>query len=100
MRKFLLIIAMVSLLFMMTACNQSQEPTEEELAQQQIIELALADLGESGEATLEWLFSEVVPWIDYDCVYYKMTVNGKSYLVATQENSDEIHFVDVIEEID
>lgn len=64
-----------------------------------IIEYALADIDETGNATLYFVSIETFPHLDWDCATYIMTVNGKMYVVGVQERGDEVHFVDVTDEL-
>ena len=96
MKKFLLTIIIAVLAVPLPACSSEEEVSSKE---QTIIEYALADLDEEGEATLELVSIKSVPWLDWDCADYILSVNGKSYRVNVQEKGDEVHFVDVIEEI-
>lgn len=96
MKKFLLTIIIAALAVLLPACSSEVEVSKKE---QTIIEYALADLDEEGEATLELVSIKSVPWLDWYCADYILTVNGKSYRVGVQEKGDEVHFVDVIEDI-
>ena len=96
MKKVLLIIIVVLLAVVLFACSKEPEVSAKG---QTIIEYALGAIDETGNETLEFLYIESVPYLDWDCAYYILTVNGKSYYVDVYEKGDEIHYVDVIKEI-
>ncbi len=77
---------------------EKREP-EVDSKTQKIIEYALADIDAEGYATLYFVGIKEVPWSDYDEATYILTVNGKMYTVGVQEKGDEVHFVDVIDEL-
>lgn len=77
------------------ACNAAPNNSKEQL----IIEYALADLCTEGDATIELVSIEQVPWLDYDCTTYILKVNGKRYEVSVQEKEGYVHYVDVIKQM-
>ena len=105
MKKFLLLIAMTSMLFLFTACGQPKEPTEEELAEQQIIELALWDIRDEVDAdnierlALRYIISERVEWRDCDEVCYILTVDDRVFTVSVLQDGYKILGVDVLDEL-
>lgn len=96
MKKLLLTIITAVIAILLPACGSEPEVSQKE---QTIIEYALADIDETGDATLEFIRTESVPWLDCECSDYILTVNGNSYLVGVHEKDGVVHFVDVIEEI-
>ena len=89
----LIVIIIITCSLIFTACNTTDNHD------QTIIDLALADINETGDATLEHISTEQVQWLDYDCAMYILTVNGKRYEVSVQEKDGYVHYADVINEV-
>ena len=87
MRKLILILLIVAIAVMFTACDKPQEqPTFE----QRVIEDACNELNVSTQgATLTLVSSEYVAWLDCDVNNYILTLaNGSQWLVGARENAD------------
>lgn len=99
MKRFLLTVIIATIALLLPACSSNEPQAAVNPKTQTIIEYALADIDETGDATLYFVGIEEVPWSDYDEATYIMTVNGRMYTVGVQERGDEVHFVDVIDEL-
>lgn len=87
MRKLILIILIVAIAVMFTACDKPQEqPTFE----QRVIESACNELNvDTQGATLTLVSSEYVAWLECDVYNYIITLaDGSQWLVGARENSD------------
>lgn len=87
MRKLGLIILIVVIAVLFTACDKPQEqPTFE----QRVIEDACKELNVSTQgATLTLVSSEYVPWLECDVNNYILTLaDGSQWLVGARENAD------------
>jgi hypothetical protein len=87
MRKLVLIILIVAIAVMFTAC---QKPQEQPTFEQRVIEDACKELNVDAQgATLTLVLSEYVPWLDCECYNYILTLaDGTQWLVGARENAD------------
>ena len=85
MRKLILILLIVAIAVMFTACDKAQEqPTFE----QRVIEDACKELNVDAQgATLTLVFSEYVAWLDCEVNNYILTLaDGSRWFVGAREN--------------
>lgn len=87
MRKLILIILIVAIAVMFTAC---QKPQEQPTFEQRVIEDACKELNVSTQgATLTLVSSEYVAWLDCEVNNYILTLaDGSRWLVGARENAD------------
>lgn len=87
MRKLILILLIVAIAVMFTACDKPQEqPTFE----QRVIEYACKEMGWNTQgASIELVSSEYVAWLDCYTYNYILTLaDGTRWLVGARENAD------------
>ena len=87
MKKIILILVIVAIAVMFTACQKTQEqPTFE----QRVIESACNELNVNTQgATLTLVSSEYVAWLECDVNNYILTLaDGSQWLVGARENAD------------
>lgn len=97
MRKLILILLIVAIAVMFTACqNHQEQPTFE----QRVIEDACNELDVDAQgATLTLVSSEYVPWLDCEVNNYILTLaDGSQWRVGARENADGF-YCDVESEI-
>ena len=97
MRKLVLIILIVAIAAMFTACQKNQEqPTFE----QRVLEDACNELNvDTQGATLTLVSSEYVAWLDCEVNNYILTLaDGSQWLVGARENADGF-YCDVEEQL-
>lgn len=97
MKKIILILVIVAIAMMFTACDKPQEqPTFE----QRVIENACNELNADTQgATLTLVSSEYVTWLDCEVNNYILTLaDGTQWLVGARENADGF-YCDVESEI-
>lgn len=97
MRKLILILLIVAIAVMFTACDGNEEqPTFE----QRVIEDACKELNvDTQGATLTLVSSEYVAWLECDVNNYILTLaDGSQWLVGARENADGF-YCDVESEI-
>lgn len=87
MRKLILIILIVAIAVMFTAC---QKPQEQPTFEQRVIEDACNELNvDTQGATLTLVSTEYVPWLDCEVNNYILTLaDGSKWLVGARENED------------
>lgn len=87
MRKLVLILLIVAIAVMFTAC---QKPQEQPTFEQRVIEDACKELNVSTQgATLTLVSSEYVAWLDCEVNNYILTLaDGSQWLVGAGENED------------
>lgn len=56
---------------------------------------AISQIGANGYAQIELVSKDEIAWSDWDYYEYKLTLNGKEYLVGVQRNETTVHLVDV-----
>ena len=97
MRKLILILLIVAIAVMFTAC---QKPQEQPTFEQRVIEDACKELNVSTQgATLTLVSSEYVAWLDCEVNNYILTLaDGSRWLVGARENADGF-YCDVESEI-
>lgn len=97
---FMVVIALLGLIFGARAFAKQQSDKQEKQAQSEIIERACYELDEPSDgAEIELLMTEDIPWSAYRSYSYVLTCNGRRYLVGVLRNGEEIHYVDVEEDI-
>ena len=85
MKKLTLILLIVAIAVMFTAC---QKPQEQPTFEQRVIEDACKELNRNTQgATLTLVLSEYVPWLDCECHNY-ILADGSQWLVGARENAD------------
>ena len=87
MKKIILILVIVAIAMMFTACDKPQEqPTFE----QRVIESACNELDvDTSGATLTLVSSEYVAWLECDVNNYILTLaDGTQWRVGARENAD------------
>ena len=97
MKKFILMLVIVALAVMFTACDQPQEqPTFE----QRVIDAACKELNvDTQGATLTLVLTEYVAWLECDVNNYILTLaDGSQWLVGARENADGF-YCDVEEQL-
>ena len=87
MRKLVLIILIVAIAVMFTAC---QKPQEQPTFEQRVVEDACNELNvDTQGATLTLVSSEYVAWLECDVNNYILTLaDGTQWLVGARENAD------------
>ena len=97
MRKLILIILIVAIAVMFTAC---QKPQEQPTFEQRVIEDACKELNVNTQgATLTLVSTEYVAWLDCEVNNYILTLaDGSRWLVGARENADGF-YCDVESEI-
>lgn len=87
MRRLTLIILIVAIAVMFTAC---QKPQEQPTFEQKVIDAACKELNVDAQgATLTLVLSEYVAWLDCECHNYILTLaDGSRWLVGARENAD------------
>ena len=97
MRKLILILLIVAIAVMFTAC---QKPQEQPTFEQRVIEDACKELNVSTQgATLTLVSSEYVAWLDCEVNNYILTLaDGSQWLVGARESEDGF-YCDVESEI-
>lgn len=87
MRKLVLILLIVAIAVMFTAC---QKPQEQPTFEQRVIEDACKELNvDTQGATLTLVSSEYVAWLDCEVNNYILTLaDGSRWLVGARENAD------------
>lgn len=91
MKKIIITLLLIVSIAGLFACNnKALDEVEQEIAQ-----IACAYIGESGKYTLELVGKEEISWSDWDYYEYKLTLNGKEYIVGVQRNETTVHLVDV-----
>lgn len=94
MKKIIVAVIVVIMAFVLIGCTA--HCVEDEIIKRACNELDLPSRG----AKLYLVYSEEVPWLDYDVYTYILTTeDGRSYIVDVQMNENGIHYVDVIEEL-
>lgn len=97
MRKLVLILLIVAIAVMFTAC---QKPQEQPTFEQRVIEAACNELDvDTSGATLTLVSSEYVAWLECDVNNYILTLaDGSQWLVGARENADGF-YCDVEEQL-
>lgn len=97
MRKLILILLIVAIAVMFTAC---QKPQEQPTFEQRVIGDACKELNRNTQgATLTLVSSEYVAWLDCECYDYILTLaDGSQWLVGARENADGF-YCDIEDEI-
>ena len=87
MRKLILILLIVAIAVMFTACDK---PQEQPAFEQRVIEYACKELNVNTQgATLTLVSSEYVAWLGCDVNNYILTLSdGSQWLVGARENAD------------
>ena len=87
MKKIILILVIVAIAVMFTACQKIQEQPAFE---QRVIDYACNELNvDTQGATLTLVSSEYVAWLECDVNNYILTLaNGSQWLVGARENTD------------
>lgn len=97
MKKIILMLVIVAIAVMFTAC---QKPQEQPTFEQRVIEDACKELNvDTQGASIELVSSEFVPWLDCDVNNYILTLaDGTQWLVGARENADGF-YCDVEEQL-
>lgn len=88
MKKIILILVIVALVFLLTACGENEDNYV--AFEQRVIEAACNELDvDTNGATLTLVSSEYVAWLDCECYNYILTLaDGSRWFVGARENSD------------
>lgn len=93
----------VTLIACLSACSFSghvEDADKEVELEQEIIARACEEMETSSDgATLQYIFSEPIPWAEGDAYCYALTAAGKCYLVGVRRDKTTIYYVDVESEL-
>lgn len=91
MKKIIITLLIIVAIAGLCACNnKALDDVEQEIAQ-----TACAYIGETGKYTLELVGKDEIAWSEWDYYEYRLTINGKEYIVGVQRNEKTVHLVDI-----
>lgn len=98
MKKIILMLVIVALVFLLAACDGNETTSAFE---QRVIEAACNELDvDTNGATLRLVSSEYVAWLECDVNNYILTLaDGSQWLVGARENADGF-YCDVESEVE